>query len=157
MNEYDCLLLEHAFGNRPDDCHKVRDYVLETIASDPGLQQTELVFLGLFGRACRLLAEEPGSPEMADARSEAGTLVELLESRHAAITYSLDGAFPELRDTTWQSEASVQSAVQVRARERAEITALDRGRLAILTVCYQILLCAISLKRNDVLRWNYCC
>jgi hypothetical protein len=31
----------------------VRANVLETIAADPGLQQTELVFLGLFGRACR--------------------------------------------------------------------------------------------------------
>ena len=29
--------------------------MLETIASDPGLQQAELVFLGLFGRACRIL------------------------------------------------------------------------------------------------------
>ena len=29
--------------------------MLDTIASDPGLQQTELVFLGLFGRACRVL------------------------------------------------------------------------------------------------------
>jgi hypothetical protein len=34
---------------------QVRAYVLETIASDPGLQQAELVFLGLFGRACRIL------------------------------------------------------------------------------------------------------
>lgn len=50
VNEYDCLLLEYVFGNRPDDCHKVRAQVLEIIASDPGLQQTELVFLGLFGR-----------------------------------------------------------------------------------------------------------
>lgn len=55
MNEYDCLLLEFVFGNRPDDAQKVRAYVLETIASDPGLQQTELVFLGLFGRSCRIL------------------------------------------------------------------------------------------------------
>jgi hypothetical protein len=50
VNEYDCLLLEYVFGNRPDDSHKVRAQVLEIIASDPGLQQTELVFLGLFGR-----------------------------------------------------------------------------------------------------------
>lgn len=50
VNEYDCLLLEYVFGNRPDDSHKVRSQVLEIIASDPGLQQTELVFLGLFGR-----------------------------------------------------------------------------------------------------------
>lgn len=29
--------------------------MLEIIASDPGLQQAELVFLGLYGRALRLL------------------------------------------------------------------------------------------------------
>ena len=32
--------------------------MLETIASDPGLQQIELVFLGLFGRACRILESQ---------------------------------------------------------------------------------------------------
>ena len=58
MNEYDCLLLEFVFGNRPDDAQKVRAYILEIIASDPGLQQTELVFLGLFGRSCRILESQ---------------------------------------------------------------------------------------------------
>ena len=57
VTEYDCLLLEHVFGQRPADSVKVRTWVLETLASDPGLQQTELLFLGLFGRACRLLEE----------------------------------------------------------------------------------------------------
>jgi len=55
VHEYDCLLLEHVFGQRPDDAHKVKAYVLENIASDPSLQQTELLFLGLFGRACRVM------------------------------------------------------------------------------------------------------
>lgn len=55
VTEYDCLLLEHVFGNRPDDAQKVKAWVQDTIASDPGLQQVELVFLGLFGRACRIL------------------------------------------------------------------------------------------------------
>ena len=58
VNEYDCLLLEFVFGNRPDDAQKVRAYILEIIASDPGLQQTELVFLGLFGRSCRILESQ---------------------------------------------------------------------------------------------------
>ena len=65
VHEYDCLLLEFVFGNRPDDAQKVRAYVLETIASDPGLQQTELVFLGLFGRCCRIMErpdDQVGSP-----------------------------------------------------------------------------------------------
>lgn len=58
VSEYDCLLLEHVFGNRPDDSQKVKAWLLETIASDPGLQQVELVFLGLFGRACRILESQ---------------------------------------------------------------------------------------------------
>jgi hypothetical protein len=41
-------------------------------------------------------------------------LVELLQSRQAALAATLEGAFPELRATVWQSEASVQAAVQVR-------------------------------------------
>lgn len=40
--------------------------------------------------------------------------MELLEGRQAALAATLEGAFPELRATVWQSEASVQAAVQVR-------------------------------------------
>jgi len=113
VNEYDCLLLEHVFGNRPDDSHKVREHILETIASDPGLQQTELVFLGLFGRACRLLSEaSSSSSELSDARSEAATLVELLEGRQVALTGTLDSQFAEMRASVWQSEDSLQASVQ---------------------------------------------
>ena len=35
VNEYDCLLLEFVFGNRPDDAQKVRAYILETIGIRP--------------------------------------------------------------------------------------------------------------------------
>jgi MoxR-like ATPase len=65
--EFDCLLLEFVLGQRPDDAQKVRAHVLETVASDPGLQQAELVFLGLFGRACRVL-EAPTPQVSARAR-----------------------------------------------------------------------------------------
>ena len=34
---------------------QVRTQVLDLIAADPGLQQAELVLLGLFGRACQAL------------------------------------------------------------------------------------------------------
>jgi hypothetical protein len=148
----------------------VRAKVLDIISSDPGLQQTELVFLGLFGRclggarrgcmgslapacicsvgapacgaaagvtllqcvlpmrlhaptarpcahpaprACRLLESPPSAADAAEAAAEAATLVELLEARVAALAATLEGAFPELRATVWQSEGSVQAAVQV--------------------------------------------
>lgn len=71
-HEYDCLLLEFIFGQRPDDAQKVKAFVLETIASDPGLQQAELVFLGLFGRACRIL-ESPDSRVRAAAQGGCST------------------------------------------------------------------------------------
>jgi MoxR-like ATPase len=60
-----------------------------------------------------VLEQSPDSAEAADALAECGTLVELLQGRQAALAATLEGAFPELRATVWQSEASVQAAVQV--------------------------------------------
>ena len=119
VNEYDCLLLEHVFGNRPDDAQKVKSYVIETIASDPGLQQSTLVFLGLFGRACRIL-ESASYDELQETRDELMSLVELLKSRHQGLTSNLEGQFPELRRTVWQSEATVQAAIQALTPQMTE-------------------------------------
>ncbi|KXZ46611.1 hypothetical protein GPECTOR_42g822 [Gonium pectorale] len=113
VSEYDCLLLEHVFGNRPDDGAKVRAAVLDLVAMDPGLQQAELVLLGLFGRTCRLLEGPSDAGELSSAAGEVRQLVELLTSRHAALAVNLEGAgFPELRASLWQSEGSVAAAVQ---------------------------------------------
>lgn len=64
-----------------------------------------------------MLEQAPDSAEAADALAECATLVELLQGRQAALAATLEGAFPELRATVWQSEASVQAAVQVRMCE----------------------------------------
>ncbi|BDA42736.1 probable ATPase RavA [Coccomyxa sp. Obi] len=119
VHEYDCLLLEHVFGQRPDDAHKVKQFVLDTIASDPGLQQTELVFLGLFGRACRVL-EGRDQQELEETRREAAAVVELLDLRQGGLAQTLDGNFPDLRTSVWQSEGTVQAAVQALTPQMTE-------------------------------------
>ena len=120
VTEADCLLLEFVLGQRPDDAYKVRTFVLETIASDPGLQQAELVFLGLFGRACRILEDVAAGDEVAEAQREAASLVELLDMRQAGLAATLDGDFPELRSTVWLSEAAAGAAAQALAPQMAE-------------------------------------
>ena len=50
--------------------------------------------------------------EVAEAAAECAALVELLELRQGSLAASLDGGFPDLRATVWQSEASVQAALQ---------------------------------------------
>ncbi|EIE24598.1 hypothetical protein COCSUDRAFT_40953 [Coccomyxa subellipsoidea C-169] len=127
VHEYDCLLLEHVFGQRPDDAHKVKQFVLDTIASDPGLQQTELVFLGLFGRACRVLEarDQQARPsesthELEETRKEAAAVVELLDLRQGGLAQTLDGNFPDLRNSVWQSESTVQAAVQALTPQMTE-------------------------------------
>lgn len=118
VNEYDCLLLEHVFGNRTDDAMKVRSRVLELISSDPGAQQTELVLLGTFGRAARLItaaSEGKDTSELAGAAAEARSLVELLSGRHAELCAVLEapqGGYPDLRNSVWQAPASAQAAAQ---------------------------------------------
>lgn len=56
VTEYDLLLLEFVFGQRPDDAAKVKAHLLESIAADPELQKAEILFLGSYGRACEFLA-----------------------------------------------------------------------------------------------------
>ena len=115
VSESDCLLLEHVFGQRPEDAAKVRAWVLEAMGADPGLTQAELVLLGLFGRAVRLLDGEGGAEDGGDAQgaaADAGELISLLAARHADLSVSLDAGFPDLASTVWQSPASVRGAAQ---------------------------------------------
>ncbi len=120
VSEADCLLLEFVLGQRPDDAAKVRAHVLDTVASDPGLQQAELVFLGLFGRAARLLEAGTGGADLEEARGECAALVELLELRAGALAAALDGDFPELRRCCWLSEAAAGAAAQALGPQMAE-------------------------------------
>ena len=58
--------------------------------------------------------------ELEEARGESATLVEILESRQAGLVATLDGSFPELRTTIWQSKPSVQAAVQTLTPQMTE-------------------------------------
>ena len=58
--------------------------------------------------------------EVAEAAAECAALVELLELRQGSLAASLDGGFPDLRATVWQSEASVQAAAQALTPQMTE-------------------------------------
>lgn len=111
VNESDCLLLEYVMGQRPDDARKVRMHILETLAADKGLQQCELVFLGLFGRACNAL-EGGMDAEITSINTDAQSLLEVLASRLEDVCMSLELDFPRLQQSVWLSESSKTSAIQ---------------------------------------------
>lgn len=64
--------------------------------------------------------ESGTSNELPEVRDEVSSLVDLLEARHSGLTKTLDGQFPELRSTVWQSEGSVQGAVQALTPQMTE-------------------------------------
>ena len=111
VSEADCLLLEFVMGNKPDDCQKVRSKVLEILASDLGMQQCELLFLGLFGRACNALESDDGA-EIQSILSDCTNLNEILVSRLENVREALELDFPHLRSSIWLSDANASSAVQ---------------------------------------------
>lgn len=119
VNEYDCLLLEYVFGQRPDDSHKVKSYVLENISSDPELQKAEILFLGSYGRACEYLAANDAE-KLADTKETVASMAQLLESKHARLAATLDGNYPQLQSTVWQAEDTVQAAVQTLSPQMSE-------------------------------------
>jgi MoxR-like ATPase len=111
VSEADCLLLEFVMGNKPDDCQKVRSKVLEILASDLGMQQCELLFLGLFGRACNALESDDGA-EIQSILSDCTNLNDILVSRLENVREALELDFPHLRSSIWLSDANASSAVQ---------------------------------------------
>lgn len=50
--------------------------------------------------------------ELAEVQQEGASVVQLLQQRQAGLSSTLGQQFPEMRDTIWQSESSVQAAAQ---------------------------------------------
>jgi len=69
--------------------------------SGPGWHRRQGSFVVLVFCAHALAPSLPHSPaqELEEARKEAAALVELLELRQGSLAATLDGGFPELRDT----------------------------------------------------------
>lgn len=111
VSEADCLLLEFVMGNKPDDSQKVRSKVLDILASDLGMQQCELLFLGLFGRACTAL-DGNDDHDIQALLKDCVSLNEILASRLENVRESLELDFPNLRSSIWLSDANASSAVQ---------------------------------------------
>eukprot|EP00889_Picochlorum_renovo_P000748 jgi/Picre1/27778/NNA_000742.t1 len=89
VSESDCLLLEYVMGNKPDDSEKVRRKVLDILASDIGMQQCELLFLGLFGRSCNALEQGDGE-DIAAILNDCRNLNDILVSRLENVRESVE-------------------------------------------------------------------
>ena len=50
--------------------------------------------------------------ELAEVQQEGASVVELLQQRQEALASTLGLQFPDMRNTAWQSESSVQAAAQ---------------------------------------------
>ena len=53
VSEFDCLLLANVLWQRPSEAQTVREWILERLAQDRGVDQVQYLLAGLFGRACR--------------------------------------------------------------------------------------------------------
>ncbi len=53
-------------------------------------------------------------------QQEGASVVELLQQRQAGLSATLGQQFPEMRNTTWQSESSVQAAAQTLTPQMTE-------------------------------------
>ena len=124
VSEADCLLLEFVMGNKPEDSQKVRSKVLEILASDLGMQQCELLFLGLFGRACGAL-DAADAAEVQALLSDVSNLNEIFVSRLENVREALELDFPQLRSSVWLSDSNASSAVQFLSPQMEE----NKGKL----------------------------
>jgi len=109
VSEFDCLLLANVLWQRPSEASVVRDWILERLAQDRGVEQVQYLLAGLFGRACRA----DGDPvDCESLRGEAASLREVLSSQIQSLAGTTSGSLPALRDHLWLSPPEAERAAQ---------------------------------------------
>lgn len=109
VSEFDCLLLANVLWQRPSEAALVRDWILERLAQDRGVDQVQYLLAGLFGRACRA----DGDPVVCEAlRAEAASLRGVLTSQISSLAGTTSGSLPALRDHLWLSPPEAERAAQ---------------------------------------------
>jgi MoxR-like ATPase len=109
VSEFDCLLLANILWQRPSECQMIRDWILERLAQDRGVEQVQYLLAGLFGRACRA----DGDPEECRAlAAEASSLRKVLTTQLQSLAGTTSGSLPALRDHLWLSPPDAERAAQ---------------------------------------------
>ena len=109
VSEFDCLLLANVLWQRPSEAQTVREWILERLAQDRGVDQVQYLLAGLFGRACRADGDKS---ECEALRQEAASLRAVLSSQIAQLAGTTSGSLPALREHLWLSPPEAERAAQ---------------------------------------------
>ena len=90
LAESDCLLLRHVLWQRPEECERIYEWLLNKLVADDGLQQMQFLLSGLFGRACKGLGDGVALAALAE---EVGQLRETLTTKLSTVYASRLGGF----------------------------------------------------------------
>lgn len=74
--------------------------------------------------------------KLEETKATVGSMRQLLETKHARLAATLDGAFPQLKHSVWHSESSQQSAVQTLTPQMTENKAKVRLQAASLCIAW---------------------
>ena len=139
VSEFDCLLLANVLWQRPSESNVIRDWILERLAQDRGVDQVQYLLAGLFGRACRA----DGDPaECAELREEAARLREVLTTQMRSLAGATSGSLPALRDHLWLSPPDAERAAQTLGPLFSKVR---RGLEKLLRECVTL---EVALERN---------
>jgi MoxR-like ATPase len=139
VSEFDCLLLANVLWQRPSEASVVRDWILERLAQDRGVQQVQYLLAGLFGRACRADGD-PAECEM--LRAEASSLRTVLTAQLQSLAGTTSGSLPALRDHLWLSPPEANRAAQTLGPMFSKVR---RGLEKLLR---EVLTLEVALERN---------
>ena len=139
VSEFDCLLLANILWQRPGECQMIRDWILERLAQDRGVEQVQYLLAGLFGRACRA----DGDPEECRAlAAEASSLRAVLTTQMRSLAGATSGSLPALRDHLWLSPPDAERAAQTLGPLFSKVR---RGLEKLLRECVTL---EVALERN---------
>lgn len=136
------MLLQHIFWNRPEECERIYEWLLQQFAADNNTEQIHYLLSGVFGRACRSLEDTEKLGELIQQMEELQKVLTdklfhtLLASEGQSIfllkqQYCYSGDAPQLMQHVWLSRETMEAvmlALQPRlekSREEVERTLFE--------------------------------
>lgn len=142
LTEYDCLLLQHVLWQRPEECERIADWLLQKLASNDGLSQSEYLLSGMFGRACRSLDKPEAVKELL---VEVAALKDLLVDRLGLTYGDVANGFSSVSQNVWLGRdegAAIATAL---------LPKLEKSRVHIESVLFEVVTLEVRCRFWDIL------
>lgn len=139
LTEYDCLILRHVLWQRPEESERIYEWLLNSLASDDGMQQMQYLLSGMFGRACKSLNDAEAVKVLIE---EIGQLKATLGDKLAAVYSNASEGFPIVAENIWLGRDEAKAVAS------ALLPKLEKSRDEVEKLLFEVVTLEVRLRKQ---------